>query len=366
MKKLFFAFAVVVAFVGCVSTPSNVVKCEIVGRIDNYNALGQVYLVDRWNAHKTIDSAKLEGNTFHFKSVEHTPTFAMLMLESGRPVTDIFIESGKVLVSGDYNIGTIKSSGTPANDAFSAMMIRSIDIEARRRNAIGAGEIADIEAIEKERDEMLAKAFEQNRGNVFGLFMLQQLSHNMTAKALLDNLSSLTETLQQIPLAGRMKAMAERRFKTEPQVEGSSYVPHYIDIVQPNLNGEEVSLKSVVEQESNRYILLDFWASWSRFSEEHIPFLKRAYEQYKAKGFEIYSVSLDTRAEFWEEAVNKYGMSWINVSTLQELRTPAAEDYAIEVTSLPTNFLIDGATGVIVAKNLRGEALLKKLEELFK
>ena len=55
-------------------------------------------------------------------------------------------------------------------------------------------------------------------------------------------------------------------------------------------------------------------------------------------------------------------MKWVNVSLLQSFQNEAAEAYVVE--SIPTNFLIDCATGEIIAKNLRGEAVEAKLKEL--
>jgi thiol-disulfide isomerase/thioredoxin len=194
--------------------------------------------------------------------------------------------------------------------------------------------------------------------------MLQQQSYSLPSKQLIEKLALLPEAMQKLPVVERMKSTAERKFKTEPQVEGSDYVPHYIDIVQPDLNGSELSLKSVVEKAENRYILLDFWASWCGPCMGEVPVLKEAYKLYHKKGFEIYGVSLDRREESWKEAVKKHNMEWPNVSLLQEFKIQAVEDYVVE--AIPTNFLIDGSNGVIVAKNLRGEALLEKLAELLK
>ena len=161
-----------------------------------------------------------------------------------------------------------------------------------------------------------------------------------------------------------MKESAERRFKTEPQSEGSDYVPYYIDIDQPNQKGESVSLKSVVENKKNRYVLLDFWASWCGPCMAEMPHLREAYKLYHKKGFEIYGVSLDSNREAWVGAIEKQQMRWVNVSALEGFKTSAADDYAVE--SIPTNYLIDCSNGVIVAKNLRGEAVAEKLAELFK
>jgi thiol-disulfide isomerase/thioredoxin len=194
--------------------------------------------------------------------------------------------------------------------------------------------------------------------------MLQQQSYSSSSKELLDKLAQLPAKMQALPYAAKLKSSAERKFKTEPQAEGSDYVPHYIDIDQPNLNGENISLKSVVENKQNRYVLLDFWASWCGPCMGEMPFLKEAYKLYHKKGFEIYGVSFDAKHEAWQGAIEKQGMKWVNVSTLERFDNPAAEDYAVE--SIPTNYLIDCSNGVIIAKNLRGEAVLEKLAELLK
>jgi thiol-disulfide isomerase/thioredoxin len=360
MKKLFVILAVATVLVGC-----NTNRCEIVGRLDNFEAIGNVYLTDMWNARAVIDSVKLvDGNTFHFKRVKHEPTFAQLILEGGRPISYLFIENGKVRVAGDVNLGDNMCSGTPANDAFTAMMARNRELVAKYRDAVAAGDTATAEAIDNEHTQMQEEFFVQNKENVFGLFMLKQLSYAIPSMELLGKLEQLPEKMKALPIAEGMKASAERKFKTEPQAEGSDYVPHYIDIAQPNLAGEVVSLKSVVENKNNRYVLLDFWASWCGPCMGEMPFLKEAYKLYHKKGFEIYGVSFDAKHESWKGAIEKQGMKWVNVSTLERFDNPAAEDYAVE--SIPTNYLIDCSNGVIIAKNLRGKAVIEKLAELLK
>ena len=360
MKKLFVILAVATVLVGC-----NTNRCEIVGRLDNFEAIGNVYLTDMWDARAVIDSVKLvDGNTFHFKGVKHEPTFAQLILEGGRPISYLFIENGKVRVAGDVNLGDNMCSGTPANDAFSAMMARNRELVAKYRDAVAAGDTATAEAIDNEHTQMQEEFFVQNKENVFGLFMLKQLSYAIPSMELLGKLEQLPEKMKALPIAEGMKASAERKFKTEPQAEGSDYVPHYIDIAQPNLAGEVVSLKSVVENKNNRYVLLDFWASWCGPCMGEMPFLKEAYKLYHKKGFEIYGVSFDAKHEAWKGAIEKQGMKWVNVSTLERFDNPAAEDYAVE--SIPTNYLIDCSNGVIIAKNLRGKAVIDKLAELLK
>lgn len=93
-----------------------------------------------------------------------------------------------------------------------------------------------------------------------------------------------------------------------------------------------------------------------------VPYLVKDYKAYHDKGFEIYGVSFDADRDNWLAAVNNKKMNWIQVSDLNQFDNQAARDYAVQ--SIPSNFLIDCATGTIVASNLRGEALGEKLSEL--
>ncbi len=344
---------------------SNKEVCNIYGAIDNLNEVGYVYLTDEFSTRSKIDSAKIErGNTFHFKGIKHDPTLAQLILESGRPIAYLFVEAGNVRVAGDYQKSDIKAVGSPANDAFGAMMTQSQQYMSDYREAKSNGDETKAAEIEAAFDSMQLECWEKNKDNIFGLFMLRQFSYSESAVKMLAYLNELPENLKALSIAQRLKESSERKLKTEPQAEGSDYVPHYINIEQPNVKGEVVSLKSVVEKSGNRYVLLDFWASWCGPCMAEMPHLKEAYKLYHKKGFEIYGVSFDANAEAWKSTIEKQQMKWVNVSTLERFDNDAAKDYVVE--SIPTNFLIDCSNGVIVAKNLRGEDVIKKLAELLK
>ena len=132
-----------------------------------------------------------------------------------------------------------------------------------------------------------------------------------------------------------------------------------IDFTQTDTAGNNVSLS----QFKGKYVLLDFWASWCRPCRMENPNVVAAYNTFKNKNFTVLSVSLDEKRDSWLNAIKMDGLNWTHVSDLKYWSNDAARQYNIQ--SIPQNYLID-PNGVIIAKNLRGEALIAKLKELLK
>lgn len=132
----------------------------------------------------------------------------------------------------------------------------------------------------------------------------------------------------------------------------------YTDFEQANTDGKPIKLSDI----KGKYVLVDFWASWCIPCRQENPNLVAAYKEFRPKGFEILGVSLDEKEEHWKKAIQDDGLIWEQVSDLKGRDNEAAMIYLIN--SIPSNFLID-ENGTIIAKNLRGEALDRKLQELF-
>ncbi|SKD06043.1 Peroxiredoxin [Chitinophaga ginsengisegetis] len=131
------------------------------------------------------------------------------------------------------------------------------------------------------------------------------------------------------------------------------------DFSQEDTKGKPVKLSSF----RGKYVLVDFWASWCGPCRQENPNVVKAYNRFKDKNFTILGVSLDDNRDRWLRAIDQDGLAWTQVSDLRGWGNEVAVQYGVQ--SIPTNFLVDPA-GKIIARNLRGEELEAKLEQLLK
>lgn len=131
------------------------------------------------------------------------------------------------------------------------------------------------------------------------------------------------------------------------------------EISMADMDGNVKTLSEVVK--ANKLTLLDFWASWCGPCRAEMPNVKKVYDDYHAKGFEVYGVSLDDKVEWWKDNVVKLGAPGIQVSDLKGWTSDGASAYGVR--AIPATILID-QNGIIIARNLRGDDLAKKVAEV--
>ena len=127
----------------------------------------------------------------------------------------------------------------------------------------------------------------------------------------------------------------------------------------PDTAGVSVSLSDF----RGKYVLLDFWASWCPPCRRENPNVVKAFNEYKDKNFTIVGISLDKDKSKWMKAIADDNLAWTHLSDLKYWDSEIPALYGVR--GIPANVLLD-PDGVIVAKNITGEDLHKKLKEVIK
>jgi thiol-disulfide isomerase/thioredoxin len=125
-----------------------------------------------------------------------------------------------------------------------------------------------------------------------------------------------------------------------------------------SLAGKEIDLADM----KGKVVLIDFWATWCGPCIAELPNVRKAYEDYHDKGFEIIGISLDKAKDEakLKSFVKDENMPWPQAFDGKGWGTALAKKYGI--TSIPATFLV-GKDGKIVSSNLRGPALSSAVEK---
>ena len=359
MKKIFGIVLAAAMMVGCGSST----KFTINGESEKFAGKWAFLQVEQGQELVTIDSVAVTGNAFSLAGETEAPYAAYVIVKDAdaeRPefYAEVYVEPAKITieeVAGERP--SFKAVGGALNDAMNAVNDQLAAIEAR----MGEG---DNSALEAEYYATLYNAIISNNGNILSQNILRSNYYAFEPQQVIDAIAIMPEQEQES--FANMKKSAEQALKVLP---GNTY----IDITeegtgeQPKTltpDGKVLTLKSVVENKANKYVLIDFWASWCGPCMREVPYLVDTYRKFHNKGFEIYGVSFDRAREPWLKAIEEKELDWVHVSAVNYWDNKARHDYA--VNSIPANFLVDCSTGKIIAKGLRGEQVAATISELLK
>lgn len=354
MKKIFMIAMAAATMVGC----GNATKFTITGSLEAEDGKLVYIATEEGRELNYIDSVAVAANAYAFEGTAEAPYSAYLVTKEGeeaRPkmVAQLYVEPGNIEVKKlNEEHPTANAVGTPLNDKKADLFVKQWELQKDENAA----------------EDAISKLYYEN---------ILANADNMIGWDLFGDTYYYYEPQQVIDAIAAMPAEQQEKFKSikESSEQALKVLPGnpYIDITevgegeQPKTltpDGKVLTLKSVVENKANKYVLIDFWASWCGPCMREVPHLKAAYDKYHKKGFEIYGVSFDRDREPWLKAIDEKGLNWLHVSAVNYWDNKARHDYA--VNSIPANFLVDCSTGKIIATQLRGEEVEKKMEELLK
>ena len=353
MRKIFGIVLAVAMMASC----TNKAKFTISGESEKFAGKYAYLQVEEANALKTIDSVAVEGNAFVLEGVAEQPYSAYIVIkEAGaeRPelFTQLYVEPAEITIDViDGERPKLKAIGGSLNGIMDQINSHLSELE----ELMGSDDKSVAEAAEKTWNSTMYASIIGCNGNLVAQNLLKQNYYMFEPQQVLDAIATMPAEKQEE--FAKMKASAEQALKVLP---GNKY----IDIVDKTPEGKELSLKSVIENKNNKYVLIDFWASWCGPCMREVPYLVETYKNYHKKGFEIFGVSFDRTKEAWVKAIEEKKLVWPHVSSVKYWDNQARHDYA--VNSIPANFLVDCSTGEIIATALRGEQLQAKIEELLK
>lgn len=372
MKKIgFLTFAAICIFASCAQKTKTY---TLSGTLPDKELEGKtVYLYENMRKRDALptDSAVVTNGVFKFEGIaQDTPVVRYLRYSDRDMPSLIVLESGNLQWTMDTvaKIGYVK--GSPQNDTYASYLTARAEIAKKlndlykkyeteiKSNNLTPEIEAELEAtsdsISKQIDNLTYDFIKANAKIAPATEVLLSATHSFEPQKLAELFPLFDAKVRDTERFKDKEALVNAQLATEV---GKPFV----DIKGLDLSGKEESLSNYAGK--GKVVFLDFWASWCGPCRRVNPELVATYNKYKTKDIVFVGVSLDENKEAWEKATTEDKITWPQFSNLKGWKEPASKAYGINF--IPQNVLI-GKDGVIAARNLHGEELAKKIDELLK
>lgn len=368
MKKILGLITVLVAF-SC--APKKEEGFKVSGTLKGFEDGETVYINQVSNSGRMVpvDSTSIKEGKFEislpkvessdYSVITFSDTRGNILLLSENEAITVEAEKGKLQER--------KLSGGKVNAIFSTFYDRVIELANQQRELSEQNQKARVEgdyqeqvrlskvndSLQKAQKELRLEYVKKDPQSLVNIMAIAELMNMQEKpKTLYGYFKELTPQLKESRLGKLIQENLEESLATTNEVGDEVE-----DFSAPSPEGTPLSLKKNL----GKVTLLDFWASWCKPCRYENPNVVRVYNKYHDKGLEIISISLDRDKNKWLKAIETDQMAWKHISNLKFWQEPIAKRFGVR--SIPATFLLD-ENGVIIAKNLRGQALEDKISEV--
>ena len=368
-NKLVLLGLVALIFASCsqhpAATPGNTFKIS-----GTLKGLGNdtVWLLVRTDQGTVTDTGIARKDEFSFTGQCPEPQLYTLVWyhKAQKMHKEIFVENTAIMLSGPYDsaeLVTISGSSPQkkydeylglvkqVEDKIDAVENQEQPLDAQKDKALIASLDSSIDLLDRDKKEIAKKYIAGNTGSIVAPLVALR---NFGIEPKLEEIEPIAKSMDTTAMSSYYGKQLSDLVKALKVTAIGAEAP---DFTLSDTSGNPVSLSSY----RGKLVLVDFWASWCGPCRRENPNVVKAYAKFHPKGLEILGVSLDQKHDKWVAAIEKDNLSWQHVSDLKGWGNVVGKQYAVR--AIPGNFLID-KDGKIIAKNLHGDDLDKKLAEV--
>lgn len=276
----------------------------------------------------------------------------------------------EITIDADWALPADYKTNSPGSNSFRSLLSnfnkRIQEIETLRNGILGMGNQMDSARVYAEQNyrnsltktgEYLLAYADTAKTPAVALYAIELSRNVITPDQIKSTVEKLAKRFSTSPKITQLaKQFTAENIVQEPVDLLGKEAP---DFTLADTEGKNISLKSL----RGKYVLVDFWASWCKPCRMENPNVVEAYTKFKNKNFTILGVSLDKDKASWMRAIQDDRLDWKQVSDLKYWSSEVVPLYNIE--GIPFNVLLD-PNGIVIAKDLRGDDLHKKLAEVIK